>query len=439
METLLVLASKRIADKVWPDEIAKWGLGFRTAKILGTPEKRLAALKSECDVYLINYENLAWLVNNWGHNNLGAVMMVCDESTKLKHTQRKRFKALRKILKSFHRRVILTGTPIPNGMHDLFGQMYVVDQGESLGPYITAYRNRFFHPTGYMGYKWELNRGAEEEIYDAIEDKIHRVNADLSKLPPLKFVDRKISLPDKAWKQYVQMEQDYVTRVEEGLVTAANAASASSKLRQMANGNVYAVDDGEDADLFDIIANEKREIVPVHDEKTAELVELLEELQGMPALISYEFTHDRLAISKAILKSSLKTEMPKNAKGEYYVPYIGGGVPDKVANQYIDWWNSGVLPVLLGHPTSVAHGLNMQEVVAAVIYYALSYNLEEYDQFYKRVWRKGQQGTVYVYRIVAEDTVDEDMIEALKDKDHTQQSLLTAMRERTKRRSGGKG
>lgn len=431
VDSLLIVATKRIANKVWSDEVAKWGLKFHVSKILGTPKERLKAMGEFADVYLTNYENLPWLCKNWKENDFGKCMLVCDESTKLKHTNTGRFKALRKHLDKFPRRVILTGTPIPNGMHDLFGQMFVVDRGVRLGQYITQFRNAWFHPTGYMGYKWELNRGAEEKIYDAVEDVINRVSAEVLNLPELIIVDRRVTLPKAAWDKYVEMENEYITLAEEGAITAANSAAARSKLRQMANGAVYYTP--EEADLFDELLNTERKVATLHNEKSAELIELLEEMQGRPALIAYEFTHDRLAIEKAILSSSLASTLPRY-KGEPYVPYIGGGTTDKAAEKYLDWWNAGSLPVLLGHPQSVAHGLNMQETYASVIYYALSDNLELYEQFYKRVYRKGQEHTIYLFRILAEDTVDEDIVATLEGKDRSQSAMLAAMLERTKAR-----
>lgn len=429
LDSALIVATKRIADKTWPDEVAKWGLRFRISKILGSVAQRDRAIEAEAELYLINYENLAWLCQNWDYTNFGTCMLVCDESTKMKNTQAKRFRALKKRLSEFERRAILTGTPIPNGMHDLFGQLYIVDRGKSLGEYITVFRNRWFHPAGYMGYDWRLNHDAEEQIYDAISPVVHRVSADRLKLPPLIERDIKVSLPAAAMKKYAEMEREFITQTQEGLVVANGAAAASGKLRQIANGAVYAIDDDE-ADLFDLISNENRKIISIHEEKVAALVELLEEHQGRPALIAFEFTHDRLAIEQGLLKSSLRGLLPKKNKAPY-VPYIAGGTSDKAANQYIDWWNQGALPILLGHPASVAHGLNLQDTYASVIYYSLTWNMEHYEQFYRRVYRKGQTETTYVFRIVAENTIDEDMVSVLGTKDRNQKALLSAMQRRT--------
>lgn len=436
IESVLVVATKRIAEKVWVDEIKKWGLPFRHAKVMGTPKKRAAALQEEAEFYLTNFENLEWLCDNWQLNNFGNVMLVVDESTKMKNTQAKRSKALRKKLDLFCRRCILTGTPIPNGMEDLFGQMLVVDRGERLGQYITQYRNRYFYPTGYKGYHYKLLPGAKDDIYEAVEDIIHRASDEVLDLPPLVVVDRKVTLSDDAWEKYAELEEEFFLQLDEGIIRAGNAAALSAKLRQVANGTVYRQSENPEEDILDLVSNRKREVDVLHTEKVSELVELLEEIQGVPTLIAYEFTHDRVAIEKAILGSRYlpKDALPKNKFGKRYVPYIGSGVPDKLANEHIDNWNAGKYPYLLGHPKSVAHGLNMQELRANVCYFALSYSLEDYEQFYKRVYRKGQAHTVYLYRIICEDTIDEAIIATVEKKDAEQKDLLHNLRERTKNR-----
>ena len=429
VDSMLVVATKRIALNVWPREVAKWqGLDMSIGSIMGDPSKRLKAMKFEADIYTTNYENLVWLADNWKHNNFGRCMLVSDESTKLKHTNTKRFRAIRKHLGKFERRVILTGTPIPNGMEDLFGQMFVVDLGKRLGRYITSFRNEYFHPAGYKGYDWQLNAGADDLIYDVISDVIHRVDDSVLDLPPLIVRDRKVSLSRKAWRTYNEMEREFILELEGGLVTALNAASKSSKLRQIANGAVYETPDTEDLD--DTPKNEKRKVLNIHDEKVEEAVELIKE-QHRPCLIAFEFTHDRVRLAKAIMEDKeLAKRMPKNDKGQHYVPYISGGVSDKEADKLIDWWNQGVLPVLLGHPDSIAHGLNLQDIPAVVIYFSLGYNLENHEQFYRRVYRKGQEHSVYVFRLVCENTIDEDIVDALERKDLNQTTMLDALKKR---------
>lgn len=428
IDSALIVSKKRIVENTWIDEIAKWHLPFTVSSILGNPKQRLAAMQEEAHIYLTNYENIPWLVDQWQVNNFGAVMLVCDESTKLKNTTTKRFKAIRKILPLFSRRVIMSGTPNPRTMEDLFGQAYILDLGDSLGRYITRFRNEHFYRTGYMGYKWELRSGQEEVIYDKLAHLMHRPTI-ANDLPPLSFKDRFVKLPTDAWKLYCTHEAVLVSETKAGTLTSMNQASARSKLRQIAGGQVYR---HELDDILDSGGTAEKEVVHVHDAKVDELMTLLEEHQGMPCLVAYEFQHEKDAMINAILntENDVKGLLPKY-KGKPFVPYIGSGVSSKDINQYIKWWNAGSLPLLLAHPDSAAHGLNMQDIEASVIYFSMGDNYENYEQFYQRVYRKGQKQPVIVFRIVARNTVDEDMLTSLGLKEGNVKAFLEAMEART--------
>ena len=417
---MMVVAKRRIIHNVWRQEIKKWRLPFRTVIVHGSDKRK--NLFTDADVRLINYEGLPWLKDQKAWFRRGKrVMLVCDESSKLRHSTTKRFRALKKILKFFCRRYILTGSPIPNGLMNLFGQVYVLDLGHALGSFITAFRNEYFYPSGYMGYEWKIQRGAKKRIYKKLKRLVIRFGTDQLKMPPLTFVDRFVRLPPAARKTYDELEKEFLVEFKEGDIVAANAAVASNKLRQMANGGVFYTTRGAIADDFSKKARGWRTI---HDEKCAELVELLEELQGEPALVAFEFEHDRLRMLNYFKKHAPQF---KNA------PFIYGKTSDADTERYLKKWDKGELPVLFGHPDSVAHGLNLQGKGGIVIFFAMTWNLENYEQFIQRVWRQGQKRRVIVYRIITKDTVDGDMVEALKIKDHNQTTLLEAMDRRVRK------
>lgn len=430
VDELLVLAKRRIIYEVWPKEIKKWEqLRHLECTIVHGKFKRQRLMK-DADVRLMNYEGLGLLVDRFGKRwkltkrgkrffgRGKRIMLTIDESSKVRHTKTNRFKRLKQILPQFARRYILTGSPVPNGLMNLFGQVYVLDLGKSLGEYITHYRNNFFMPAGYGGYQWKLQHGADKRIFKILRPLVLRFGTDQLKLPPLTFVDRFVDLPTNARRMYDEMEQEYLLLYKKQEITAANAAVATGKCRQIANGGVFYDKDGE------ITASGKkaRGWKTMHDEKCAELVELLEELNGEPALVSYEYQHDMLRLQKYFRKHAPQF---KDA------PFVGGKMKDSEFARYKKQWDRGELPVMFGQPESIAHGLNLQGQGGIVIFFALTWNLENYEQFYQRVWRQGQKRRVIVYRLIARDTVDEDQITALEMKDHTQQSLLRAMEKRS--------
>ena len=397
---MLVVVKNRTLHTTWPDEIGKWGLPLRHVILHGSKKDKL--LRTEFDVALINYEGLQWLSRQKGIDKMFEVL-VCDESSQLKEVRTQRFKTLKGMLHWFVRRYIITGTPASESLMNLFGQIYVLDTGQTFSPYITHFRNTYFRPAGYMGYEWVLQPGAEERIFDAVAPLVLRIPRDVLPLPPLGIVDRFVELPKDARDIYDDMERQFIALWEEGAVTAANAAVATGKLRQIANGAVY--DEHHVAHL-------------VHEEKVGEMADLVEGLEGKSVFVLYEYQHDLEAIRRAFPGAA----------------YIGQGVSPAAAREHIRGFNAGEVKILAGQTQSVAHGLNLQADSHNVIFFSLPWSLENYIQAIARVWRQGQKNAVTVYRILARGTVDEDVADALERKDRTQSALLDAMAERYGRR-----
>lgn len=397
---VLVIAPLRVCYLVWPKELAKWkdfeGL---TIQILHGKDKERNLYK-EADIYLINPEGLVWLVKH-DLKKLGFKLLGIDESSKFKAPNTQRFKLLKSILPIFNRRIIMTGSPSPNSMMDLFSQIFILDGGASLGRFITHYRNTFFYPTGFGGYEWKLHEGAEKKIQERIKPLVLRLEAkDYLELPELIENNIYVELPKEAKVAYKQMEDELFTALQKGDVVALNAAAASMKCRQMANGGVYG---------------DERVVHHIHMEKAEAVKELIDELQGTPALVAYDFDHDLDRLRKVLGKD---------------VPYIGGGVSPKRGAAIESEWNAGKIPVLLGHPGSIAHGLNLQNAGNHVIWHSLTWNFEWYDQFIKRILRQGSKHKkVFNHHIIAENTVDIAIITALKFKDNSQRSLLEGLKQ----------
>jgi len=412
----LVIAPLRPATSVWPGEVARWD-DFHdiTLRVLHGPQKAdlLASGELTGGVDVINFEGLSWLFDAVKGQDWPWQMLVIDESTRIKNPQTLRFKLLKPHLNKFRRRYILTGTPAPNGLLDLFGQVYALDQGAALGRYVTHYRMSFFNSTGYGGYTWVPKPDAEERIYKALRPLVLRMSAeDYLHLPPLINNTITVELPPEARKAYDQMEDLLITELKEGTLTAANAAATFGKCRQIANGGAYlGTPEGE-------VPSGKAKWAHIHDAKLEAVQELVEELSGKPALIAYEFKHDLERLQKVFPEAE----------------YLGGGVTAKKQREVEAAWNGGRLQVLLAQPQSVAHGLNLQGVGAAVVFHSLSPNLEDTEQLVRRVWRQGQKERVVVHWIVAKDTVDEAIRGMLNKKDRTQQKLLNALKDHLKRR-----
>lgn len=417
VERALVIAPLRVARRTWPKEIDKWSnFNHLVYDVMHGPSKQWTVDNVEgTDIVLMNPEGLQWLVGKSAKEfkadklkQLGCDVLIVDESTKFKHSNTVRFKLLRKMLPYFKRRYILTGTFSPNGLMDVFGQVFILDGGAALGQYITHFRQRFFDQPDpvYEPYRYEPKPNAMEEVADAIAPLVMRLKAeDYIDMPELQNITLKAELPQKARDIYDNVENDFIHEFEDGqAIVAANSAVTGNKLRQVCNGAIYT----EDGDVIEI-----------HNGKLDVLEDLIEELQGQPVFILYEFIHDR---------DRILARFPD-------MPYIGSGVGETREAELLDKWDRGELPYLLAHPQSVGHGLNMQEGTCyRVCWFGITWNFETYDQALRRIWRQGQKSaTVLNYLIVAEDTIDEDVVEVLKDKDATQEKLNQMITSRNKK------
>lgn len=393
-----MIAPLRVAEDTWSRESEKWDhlKDLRISKILGTAEQRKAAVEADADIYVINRENVVWLVENskrWGFD-----MVVIDELSSFKNPQSKRFRALRKVIVKSSRVVGLTGTPSPNSLMDLWAQVYLLDRGERLGRTLGAYRETFFRPgahNGYVVYKWNLRPGGQKEIEKRISDICISMSAkDYLTLP--KRIDNEIPirLSEQEFKLYKTMESEQLLHLGEDDIVALNAAAVMTKLLQIANGRAY---------------NAEGKPVDIHRKKIDALLEIIEDIDT-PVLVFYSFQHDLEAIKEAI-PDARKLEGPKDIKD----------------------WNEGKVRVLLAHPASVGYGLNLQEGGHTIVWYGLTWSLELYQQANARLYRQGQEKPVIVHHLISEGTVDEQVMKALRMKDMSQAALLAALKERRDR------
>lgn len=427
LDKVLLIAPLRVCYSVWPKEGEKWTdfHGLRIVVLHGPYKDE--ALKQEADIYIINPEGLEWLLDvtktktpqgktrvevdlkRWKKFSFDT--LVVDELSKFKHIQTNRFKALKLVLHTFRRRWGLTGSPAPNGLLDLFGQCYMLDQGRSLGPYISHYRMKYFLPS-HDGFSWNLREGADEEIYQRIAPLALRMAAeDYLDMPVVIENNIRVELPADVMEIYERLEEDLIAKLEDSVIVASTAAVASMKCRQVANGGIYL---DQEVQALVKLPKSKREWVDLHTEKVDALADLIEELQGSPLLVAYDFAHDL---------SRLQEKLGKD------VPYIGGGVSVKRATELEKLWNAGKLPVLLGHPQSIAHGLNLQEVGNHVCWHSLTWDYELYDQFIRRVRRQGNKSKrVFVHHLIAKGTIDEVIFSTLKGKRRGQNALFDALK-----------
>ena len=397
---VLIIGPLRVARTTWPEEIKKWDhmKGIRYSVMVGSAAERMAALEADADIYIINRENVPWLVQQCG----GAFdfdMVVIDELSSFKSWQTKRFKALMKVRPFVKRIVGLTGTPSSNGLMDLFAEFKVLDMGKRLGRFIGQYRECYFRAdrmNGPVVYSYRLVPGAEEAIYEKISDiTISMKAADHLNMPELVSTVHKVYLDEKERAAYEAMKKDLVLELSGGEVTAANAAALSGKLSQLADGAVYG-DDGE--------------VKVLHDRKLDALEDLVESANGRPVLVAYWFKHDLSRIMERL--EHLKVKFRKLDSDES-----------------IRKWNAGEIPVGLIHPAGAGHGLNLQAGGNILVWFGLTWSLELYQQTVARLWRQGQQsGTVSVIHIVADGTVDERILKALEMKDGTQAALIDAVK-----------
>ena len=397
---ILVVAPLRVARNTWSDEIEKWehlhNLTFAIA--VGSEKERLEALKKQADITMINRENLQWLIEKSGQP-FEYDMVVIDELSSFKNHQAKRFKALMKVRPKVKRIVGLTGTPSSNGLIDLFAEFKILDMGMRLGRFIGQYRNTYFKPdkvNGPIVYSYKPLPGAEDAIYEKISDiTISMKAADHLKMPELVNTKYMVHLSEKEKKKCEDMKAELVLALPEGEITAANAASLSGKLSQMANGAVYADDES---------------ILPIHDRKLDALEDIIESANGKPILIAYWFKHDLMRIEQRLTEKKIPFQKLDS-------------------DASMKKWNRGELPVALIHPASAGHGLNLQSGGSTIVWFGITWSLELYQQTVARLYRQGQSsGTVTVIHILTEGTVDEKIMKALADKDSTQSALIDAVK-----------
>jgi len=391
---VLVIAPLRVARDTWPFEIEKWDhlkdLTYSVA--IGTEQERKFALMRNVDVYIINRENVDWLVNKSGLP-FDFDMVVVDELSSFKAYSSKRFKALRRVRPKVKRIVGLTGTPSGNGLMDLWAEIGILDMGQRLGRFITHYRNKFFTPkkrNQLVVFSYKPLPGAEDEIYRLISDiTISMKNTDYIKLPGLVMNEISVWLPEKEQKAYDTIKRDLILSLEGRDIDAANAAALSGKLLQMANGAVYDENGG---------------VAHLHDRKLDALEDIIEAANGKPVLVAYWFKHDLERILNRFPAVKL----------------------DSAAS--IRRWNDGEIPLAVIHPASAGHGLNLQAGGSTLVWFGLTWSLELYQQTNARLWRQGQKDTVVIHHIITKGTIDEDVIRALKRKDKVQTALIDAVK-----------
>ncbi|MGI6076488.1 MAG: SNF2-related protein [Pyramidobacter sp.] len=394
---VLVIAPLRVAQKTWPDEVKKWDhlRHLRISKVLGSEKQRMAALQAQADIWIINRENVEWLVDLYG-KDWPFDMVVIDELSSFKSPKARRFRALRKVRPMIKRIVGLTGTPAPNGLIDLWPQIYLLDQGKRLGKTVTGYRSRYFEPgkrNRTVIFTWDPKPGAEEAIYKQLEDLCVSMSAD-DWLHMPERIDRVIEaqLSEEAQVKYDQLERDMLLPFTTGDVTADSMAVLSNKLLQLANGAVY---------------DENGAVQEIHQAKIDALDDVLEAANGQPVLVFYAYRHDR---------DRLLAHIPTARELE--------------TEQDIDDWNQGKIQVLLAHPASAGHGLNLQAGGHIIVWFGLTWSLELYQQANARLYRQGQEKSVIIHHLVAVGTIDEDVMKVLAGKEVSQKALLEAIKAR---------
>lgn len=389
---VLVIAPKKVAEDTWQAEGRKWDSfrGLRFSTVMGTPKERRMALAADADIYVINRENVKWLCELYKYR-LPFDALVVDESTSFKNPQAVRFKALKKCLGRFKKRIILTGTPRPNTLMDLWAQLYLLDGGERLGKTITAYRREYFVPEKqYQGivYSYKCrNKACEKAIYDKIRDICFTLKEGYKEIPSENnFIY--VQLPERAKKNYIQMMKEQVLSLGDEEITALSAAAVSNKLLQMANGAIYTEDGG---------------YKEIHDAKLEALEEIYE--ANKPLLVFYSYKSDLERIRKKFPEAhTLDTAEDVNA------------------------WNRGEIPLLLAHPASAGYGLNLQDGGSTIVWFGLTWSLEQYQQANARLKRQGQKNQVIIHHLIARGTIDEQVMKAIKNKAEGQAAMMEAVR-----------
>lgn len=402
---VLVIAPLRVAATVWAEEARKWDhlQGLRCVKVLGGRPEREAALREDADVYIINRENISWLVAHQAKTKKWPFdMLVIDELSSFKSPKAERFKALRRTLPAVRRVVGLTGTPSPNGLLDLWSQIYLLDRGERLGKFIGRYRDEYFLPgqrNGAIVYNYVPRAGAPKEIYARIGDICMSMTAaDYLTLPDRRDINYPVSLTFRAQQAYERLERDLVLPIADAAITAQNAAVLTGKLLQLSNGAIYT---------------EESNYIQIHDAKLDALEDLIEAANGEPVLVYYTFQHDAARIMRRI-PTARKLSTPQD----------------------VNDWNSGTVPVMIAHPASAGHGLNLQAGGHIIIWFGLTWSLELYQQANARLYRQGQDKPVTIYHVITKGTVDEEVLKVLTGKAVTQDALINAVKARIEKYAG---
>ena len=398
---VLVIAPKKVAEATWQREAAKWDnvKHLRFSTVLGSQAKRIRALNTPADIYIINRENVVWLVDYY-KNDWPFDMVVCDEFSSFKSHSAKRFKALAAIRGHINRIIGLTGTPSPNGLDDLWSQVYLLDQGQRLGRYYTHFRERYFEPgkrSREVIYQYDPKDGAEAAILEKISDIcISMKAADYLQLPKIIYDDIPVVLDAKAKKAYTELERKMILELPDDVIDVTSAAALSNKLQQLANGAIY---------------NDEHDWHAIHSCKLEAFMELIEQLNGQHALVFYNFQHDRERLQELLAKSKLRVRVFSGAQDEAD-------------------WNAGKVDILLAHPASTAYGLNLQDGGHHVVWFGLNWSLELYQQANKRLHRQGQEQPVIVHHLICVGTRDEDLADALSRKDKSQEWVLQSLKAR---------
>tara|TARA_R110000822_G_scaffold28651_1_gene84993 strand:- start:338 stop:1690 length:1353 start_codon:yes stop_codon:yes gene_type:complete len=393
---VLVIAPLRVANSVWIQEAQKWEhtRHLTVSVVTGSAKARAAALFTTADIYVINRENLVWLVSQYRLDKWPYDMIVVDESSSFKNHSAKRFKALRKMLPAVDRMVLLTGTPSPNGLQDLWAQMYLIDYGQRLGRTVSAFRQRFCKPSGFGGYKWILREGSQEEIEALVSDVImHMSGDDYLDLPARIDLTEVVTLPPAAMDDYLALETELFLALPDGEeVEVMFAAALGNKLMQYANGAVYTDDAGTWSET--------------HAAKLDALADIAEDNAGENLLVAYNYRSDLARLRKRFPQAVVLDN-------------------DQAT---LDRWNRGEIGMLLAHPASAGHGLNLQRGGALCVWFGLTWNLEYYLQFNARLHRQGQDRPVRIIHLLAGNTIDARVLDVLSDKDASQNSLLKALK-----------
>lgn len=406
---VLIVAPKKVAEATWQKEASKWDhlRHLRFASVLGSAAKRIQALHSPADIWVVNRENVPWLVEYY-RNAWPFDMVVLDESSSFKNHKAKRFKALTWVRHSIHRIVELTGTPAPNGLLDLWAQIYLLDEGQRLGKKITHFRERYFDPDQRgrdMVYSYAPKPGADNAIRQLIGDICVSMKAeDYINLPDCLYNDVPVVLDSRAKAAYERLEKDTLLQVAESTIDAGSAAVLTGKLLQLCNGAVY---------------DDAGQMVEVHQCKLEAFLEVIESLQGQPVLVFYNFRHDLERLEAVLAGTGLRVRRLTGAADEAD-------------------WNGRKIDVLLAHPASCAYGLNLQAGGNHVIWFGLNWSLELYQQANKRLHRQGQTEKVIIHHLVVQGGVDEDVVAALHDKGDTQDRLMAALKARIEKAKGGR-